>query len=74
MTNNTGKLKQFFSNPTNVYLIGLVLGMAATCIELARCRAENLVDFRDATQLFWQGITAYTPEYVKKSCRGCHYI
>ncbi len=64
MTDNTSKFKQFFSNPRNVYLIGLVLGMAATCIELARCRAENLVDFRDATHLFWQGISAYTQEYV----------
>lgn len=65
MTNNPSKFKQFFTNPGTVYLIGLVLGMAATCIELARGRAENLVDFRDATQLFWQGITAYTPEYVE---------
>ena len=65
MTNSTSKFKQFFTNPRNVYILGLVLGMAATCIELARCRAENLVDFRDATQLFWQGISAYTDEYVE---------
>ncbi len=39
--------------------------MAATCIELARGRAENLVDFRHATQLFWQHISAYTQEYVE---------
>lgn len=41
------------------------MGMAATCIELARGRAENLVDFRDATRLFWQHISAYTDEYVE---------
>ena len=64
MTANNNKLKQFFSNPTNVYLIGLILGMAATCIELARGRAENLRDFRDATQLFWQHISAYSQEYI----------
>ena len=61
----TSSVKTFFSNPRNVYLIGFVLCMAATCIELARGRAENLKDFRDATQLFWQGISAYTPEYVE---------
>ena len=56
MSNSTNKFKLFFTNPKNVYLIGLVLGLAATCIELARGRAENLVDFRHATQLFWQHI------------------
>ena len=65
MSNNANKFKLFFTNPRNVYLIGLVLGMAATCIELARGRAENLVDFRHATQLFWQHISAYTQEYVE---------
>lgn len=65
MNNNANKFKLFFTNPRNVYLIGLVLGMAATCIELARGRAENLADFRHATQLFWQHISAYTQEYVE---------
>ena len=65
----TNSFRSVFTNPRNVYLIGLVLGMAATCIELARGRAENLVDFRDATQLFWQHISAYTQDFTNQHGR-----
>lgn len=70
MTNSAShRIRSFFSSSRNIYLIGLVLGMAATAIELARGRAENLVTFRDATQLFWQGISAYTDEFTDQHHR-----
>lgn len=63
------KISSFFSNPRTVYLIGLVLGLAATCIELSRGRAENLMIFRDSTSMFWNGVSAYTSDFVEQHRR-----
>ena len=64
MSERSNRIKAFFTNPRNVYLIGLVLGLLATTIELASHRATNFYVFRDATQHFWQGISPYTMEFT----------
>ena len=69
MTDKGDRIKAFFTNPVIVYALGLVLALLATATELARSRAENLMVFRDATQLFWQGISAYTDGFTEQHGR-----
>lgn len=54
------------------YILGLIITLAATSIELLRGRAENYVDFRDATINFFNGVSSYTPEYV--AAHGRYFI
>ena len=58
------KFLEFFTVSRNIYWLGFVIAVAASLIELLRGGAENYCVFRDATQQFWQGINAYTPEFV----------
>lgn len=65
----TEKIKSFLTNPVNVYILGLVLGLLATAMELAHNRAANLMVYRDATQQFWLGVSAYTDEFTAQHGR-----
>lgn len=58
------KFLDFFTVSRNVYWLGFVVAVVASLIELLRGGAENYCVFRDATLQFWQGINAYTPEFV----------
>ena len=58
------KFLNFFTVPRNFYWLGFVIAVAASAIELFRGGAENYRVFYDATHQFWQGINAYTPEFV----------
>ena len=58
------KFPEFFTVSRNIYWLGFAIAVAASLIELLRGGEENYCVFRDATQQFWQGINAYTPEFV----------
>lgn len=55
---------QFWNKPSHAYWLGFIVALIATTLEVARGRAENFVDFQDATINFWNGITSYTREYA----------
>ena len=58
-------LKWFFTNPTCVFCLGLVVVLTATTIELLRGRATNFYDYYDATNMFWAGISPYSLEFIE---------
>ena len=58
-------IKWFFSNPTCVFLLGLVIVLVATTLEVVRGRNTNYFDYQDATRMFWEGLSTYTTEYVQ---------
>lgn len=62
----------FMTNPHTVFWLGFVIAAVATSLELFRGRAENYVDYRDATLNFWNGISSYTPEFV--AAHGRYFI
>lgn len=60
----TRKFKYFFTDPRCLFLLGLVISVTATAIEVARGRNTNYFDYQDSTRMFFEGISAYTMEYV----------
>ena len=44
--------------------VGLLIVVAATAIEALRGRASNYYVYSDATNMFWNGITPYTHQFV----------
>ena len=53
------KFINFFMQPRNLYIIGLVLTFAISLAEVMRGRDNNFRIFSNATHLFWQGIAPY---------------
>ncbi|MCQ2290022.1 MAG: DUF2029 domain-containing protein [Muribaculaceae bacterium] len=66
------QFRQFWAKPRNVFWLGFIVTIAAASIEVLRGRAENFVDFCDATQNFWNGISSYTDSYVQ--AHGRYFI
>ena len=58
-------IKWFFSNPTCVFCLGLLIVLLATSLEVFRGRNTNYFDYQDATRMFWEGISPYNLEYVQ---------
>ena len=54
----------FFSNPRNVFILGMLVAIAATALETFRGRCTNFYDYRDSTIDFFNGICVYTGEWV----------
>lgn len=63
MQNILKTFANFWKKPQNVIVLGLVIAIAATSIEVLRGRAENFSVFSDATLNFWNGISSYTDEF-----------
>lgn len=60
-------LKWFFSNPTCVFVLGLVIVVLATTLEVVRGRNTNYFDYQDSTRMFWEGISPYNMEYAQSN-------
>ncbi len=58
-------IKWFFSNPTCVFCLGLLVVLLATSLEVFRGRNTNYFDYQDSTRMFWEGISPYNLEYVQ---------
>lgn len=52
-----------------LFLLGLLVTLVATALEVARGRAENYRVYSDATALFWQGLSPYTDDFVAQHGR-----
>ena len=61
-------IKRFFNNPKCVFVLGFVVVLTATTIEILRRRATNFYDYYDATNMFWAGISPYTQEFIEAHC------
>jgi hypothetical protein len=53
------KFVNFFMQPRNLYIIGLVVAFGLSFSEVIRGRESNFKIFSEATKLFWQGISPY---------------
>lgn len=60
-----GAVKWFFSNSTCVFVLGLVVALLATWIEVMRGRNTNYFDYQDSTRMFWEGLSPYNLEYAQ---------
>ena len=53
------RISEFFLNPRNLYILGILLVLALTFSEVARGRHRNFMIFAESTKLFWQHIAPY---------------
>ncbi|WP_346701414.1 glycosyltransferase family 87 protein [uncultured Alistipes sp.] len=53
------RISEFFLNPRNLYILGMLLVLALTFSEVARGRHRNFMIFAESTKLFWQHIAPY---------------
>lgn len=53
------RISEFFLNPRNLYILGMLLVLALTFSEVARGRHKNFMIFAESTKLFWQHIAPY---------------
>ena len=53
MKKTVNAIKTFFTNPTYVFVLGLLVALLATTIEVVRGRNTNYFDYQDATRMFW---------------------
>ena len=53
------RISEFFLNPRNLYILGMLLVLALTFSEVARGRQKNFMIFAESTKLFWQHIAPY---------------
>ena len=58
-------VKWFFSNPTCVFCLGMVIALIATTVEVVRGRNTNYFDYQDSTRMFWEGLSPYNLEYAQ---------
>ena len=58
-------IKWFFTNPTCVFCLGVVVTIVATLLEMNRSHAYNYYDYHDATMMFWGGMNPYTVEFAE---------
>ena len=61
--------RHFWTQPRNIFWLGLVIAVVATSLEVLRGRAENFAVFSDATVNFWNGISSYTDEFQEQHRR-----
>lgn len=67
-------LVAFFSNPRNVFYLGLVVTLATTARGVIRGRAHNYYVYSDAVKCFWEGISPYTTDFVEAHGRYFLYL
>lgn len=65
-------IKWFFSNPACVYVLGLVIVLLATSLEVFRGRNTNYFDYQDSTRMFWEGLSPYNMEYAQ--AHGIYFL
>lgn len=66
-------IKTIRNNPKlSVYLLGLLVAIAATAIETFRLRYANYLVYSDSTIDFWNGVNPYTQEFVDS--HGRYYL
>lgn len=58
-------IQRFFSNPTCVFCLGLIIVLIATSVEVFRGRNTNYFDYQDSTRMFWEGLSPYNLEYAQ---------
>lgn len=69
MKDYKNKILAFFGSERKVFILGFVVALAATLIELLRGRAENYHVFADSTVWFWHGVSPYTHEFIDHAGR-----
>ena len=63
---------EFWSNPRNIFWVGLVLTVGIVMMEFLHNGMENHIDYSDATRNFFNGVSSYTKEYV--DAHGRYFI
>ena len=48
-----------------LFVLGLVVVLLATWIEVMRGRNTNYFDYQDSTRMFWEGLSPYNLEYAQ---------
>ncbi len=57
--------KTFYKDSRFWWLLGLVVVLIATTLEVARGRNTNYFDYQDSTRMFWEGLSPYNLEYAQ---------
>jgi len=57
--------KQFYKDPRFWWILGLVVVLIATTVEVVRGRNTNYFDYQDSTRMFWEGLSPYNLEYAQ---------
>ena len=57
--------KQFYKDPRFWWILGLVIVLIATTLEVVRGRNTNYFDYQDSTRMFWEGLSPYNLEYAQ---------
>ena len=57
--------KQFYKNPRFWWILGLIIVLVATTLEVVRGRNTNYFDYQDSTRMFWEGLSPYNLEYAQ---------
>ena len=57
--------KQFYKDPRFWWILGLVIVLIATSVEVVRGRNTNYFDYQDSTRMFWEGLSPYNLEYAQ---------
>ena len=68
------KIKQFFTNPRNLYILGFILVFALSFSEVMRGKQRNFMIFSEATQMFWNGINPYLGQGAWENVGLDYYI
>ena len=57
--------KQFYKDPRFWWILGLIIVLIATTLEVVRGRNTNYFDYQDSTRMFWEGLSPYNMEYAQ---------
>ena len=57
--------KQFYKDPRFWWILGLIIVLIATTVEVVRGRNTNYFDYQDSTRMFWEGMSPYNLEYAQ---------
>ena len=57
--------KKLFTNKYFWFVLGLLVVLLATTLEVVRGRNTNYFDYQDSTRMFWEGISPYNLEYAQ---------
>ncbi len=66
------KMRQWLSDPRFWWVLGLLVVLAATAVEVARGRNTNYFDYQDSTRMFWEGLSPYSLEYAQ--AHGLYFL
>ena len=68
------RIRSFFLNPRNLYLLGMLIVLALTFSEVARGRHRNFMIFAESTKLFWQHIAPYGESWSQAMPQLDYYL